>query len=206
MIVRRRSSRPAASLRRLLAVKSRMHLEVAVGRRIAVALAAAVTTICASCNARVFESADNYVDCGTTHERECVAAMAPVSAQTIQVGIAGVAVGQSDVGTGPGCFPCWFTSRVLDFFATEGIVTEVEVAEQVVLGTPTSIDVVERYEVAFPAGAYLVCAGTACAPVSVAEGGVATANAMFFMGGAAVFTFGADGSEGPPSFEVSRPQ
>jgi hypothetical protein len=177
-----------------------------VGRRIAVALAAAVTTFCAACNARIFEPVDKYTDCGTTHDLECIAATVPVSAESVEVGIAGVVVGQSDVGTGPGCFPCWFTSRVLDFFATEELVTEVEVAEQVVLGTPTSIDVEERYEVAFPAGEYLVCAGTACAPVSVAEGGVATANVLVFMGGAAVFTFGADGSEGPPSFEVPRTQ
>lgn len=174
-------------------------------RRWATTIAAYCAIGSAACNGRVFESVGDPSECAASFEAACLAAEAPVAAEAIQVGVAGVAVLQSDAGLGPDCFPCRFTSSVIDLFATEVLVANAEEAEPVVTGTPTSVNVNERYEIEQPAGTYLLCVGTECAGVRVDDGEVATANVIERMGSASIFTFAADGSAGPPSFEVARP-
>lgn len=184
--------------------ESLRHSGCAMGRRSALAITAALAIGTAACNGRLFVPVNNFTDCGS-HQAACSAAGEPVAAESIQAGITGVVALRSDVAVGPDCLPCRFTSTELEFFATEGLISNADEAELVVSGVPVLVDVDERYEIELPVGTYLVCAGNECAGVSVDDGAVATANVLLEMAGGAIFTFAADGSQGPPSFEVPRP-
>lgn len=174
-------------------------------RDLATVVAAFIVIGATGCSGRLFEPVADDSRCSAIEELACRTVEAPVAADDLIVGIAGVAASRTDFAITADCFPCAFTTVDLDIFETAQLLTDPAEASEVVAGTPLSLVINERYERDLSPGTYLLCAGDECAAVEVFDGSVTTANVLI-SGLATIFTFGPDGTPGPASFRVARPE